>query len=346
MSSELTLGVVDQSPVRNGGTAADALRESIRLAQAVERFGYSRYWVAEHHNSGSFAGTSPEILIGQIAAATQSIRVGSGGVMLSHYAALKVAEQFQMLAALFPGRIDLGIGRAPGSDQLTAAALSYPRPQMDIQEFPGQVVDVLGYLHGQMNPEHPFSKIRIQPGPAPEPPEVWLLGSSDYSAQLAAILGLPFAFADFFGRTAAIGPQVAALYRREFRETVFGDKPRLNVTLHVMCAPTEEEAQVLATSRRFQRAARDTGVRVGLLSPEEVAATDWPEHIRQAAADSGPSAIDGDPEQVKEGIIARAALYETTDIGIVTNCYSFEARVRSYELVAQAFGLEPRQVAA
>ncbi len=344
MSSELTLSVVDQSPVRKGGTAADALRESVRLAQAAERFGYARYWVAEHHNSGSFAGTSPEILIGQIAAATQSIRVGSGGVMLSHYSALKVAEQFQMLAALFPGRIDLGIGRAPGSDQLTAAALSYPRPQMDIQEFPGQVVDVLGYLHGQMDPEHPFSRIQVQPGgPLPEPPEVWLLGSSDYSARLAAMLGLPFAFADFFGRTAAIGPQVVALYRREFRPTVFGDKPRLNVTVHVMCAPTEEEAHFLASSRRFQRAARDMGVRVGLLSPEEVASTDWPEPVRRAAAESSPSAIDGNPEQVKAGILARAALYETTDVGIVTNCYAFDARVRSYELVAQAFGLTPRE---
>ena len=341
MSSELTLSVVDQSPVRKGGTAADALRESIQLAQAVERLGYARYWVAEHHNSGSFAGTSPEILIGQIAAATQSIRVGSGGVMLSHYAALKVAEQFQMLAALFPGRIDLGIGRAPGSDQLTAAALSYPRPQVDINEFPGQVVDVLGYLYGEMAEEHPFSRIQIQPGgPLAKPPEVWLLGSSDYSARLAAMLGLPFAFADFFGRTAAIGPRVAALYRKEFRQTVFGAEPRLNVTVHVMCAPTEEEAQRLASSRRFQRAARDVGVRVGLLSPEEVETTDWPEHVRQAAAESNPSAIDGDPDQVKGAILERAALYETTDVGVVTNCFSFEARVRSYELVAKAFGLE------
>src|SRR5438105_15903777 len=129
VSSELTLSVVDQSPVRQGGTAADALRETVRLAQCAERFGYTRYWVAEHHNTGTFAGTSPEILIGQIAAATNSIRVGSGGVMLSHYSALKVAEQFHLLESLFPGRIDLGIGRAPGSDQLTAVALAHPREQ-------------------------------------------------------------------------------------------------------------------------------------------------------------------------------------------------------------------------
>jgi luciferase family oxidoreductase group 1 len=340
--SALTLSVLDQSPVRQGGTAADALRESVRLAQVAERLGYARYWVAEHHNSGSFAGNSPEILIGQIAAATKSIRVGSGGVMLSHYAALKVAEQFRMLTTLFPGRIDLGIGRAPGSDQLTAAALSYPRPQVPIDEFPGQVVDLLGYLHGTMDQAHPFSRIQLQPGETSEDaPEVWLLGSSDYSARLAAMLGLPFAFADFFGRTAAVGPPVAALYRREFRQTIFGDTPRLNVTVHVMCAPTEEEALFHASSRRFQRAARNLGLRAGLMPPEEIAAADWPAEIRQAAEESALTAIDGNPEQVRARLIERAAAYETTDVGIVTNCYSFEARVRSYELVAEGFGLAP-----
>jgi alkanesulfonate monooxygenase SsuD/methylene tetrahydromethanopterin reductase-like flavin-dependent oxidoreductase (luciferase family) len=155
------------------------------------------------------------------------------------------------------------------------------------------------------------------------------------------MLGLPFAFADFFGRTAAVGPPVAALYRREFRQTVFGDAPRLNVTVHIMCAPTEEEALFLASSRRFQRAARNLGLRAGLMPPEEIAAQDWPAEIRQAAEESAVTAIDGDPEQVRSGLIERAKAYETTDVGIVTNCFSFEARVRSYELVAAAFGLSP-----
>src|SRR5579871_96446 len=192
MGSELTLSVLDQSPVRKGGTAADALRESVQLAQLVEQMGYARYWVAEHHNTGTFAGTSPEILIGQIAAATTSIRVGSGGVMLSHYSALKVAEQFRILEAFYPGRIDLGIGRAPGSDQLTAAALAYPKQPMDVQHFPRQVVDLINYLNGSQEDGHPFAAIKPQPGPLlPDKPEVWLLGSSDYSAQVAAVLGLP-----------------------------------------------------------------------------------------------------------------------------------------------------------
>ena len=341
--SELTLSVTDQSPIRKGGTAADALHESVRLAQAVEGLGYARYWVAEHHNTGSFAGTSPEILIAQIAAATRAIRVGSGGVMLSHYSALKVAEQFRMLESLYPGRIDLGIGRAPGSDGLTAAALAHPREQMNIEYFPQQVVDLLGFLRSKFDESHPFSQIQVQPGPqAEDAPDVWLLGSSDYSARLAAMLGLPFAFADFFGRTSAIGPSVADIYRREFRETAFGSEPRLNVTVQVVCAPTQEEADRVASSRRFMRAARVMGIRGGLLPPDEAAAYPLTDEVRAAAEASGQSAIDGDPDQVKAGILKAAEAYGTTDIGVVTNCYAFEDRVRSYELVAKAFGLKPR----
>lgn len=340
MSRELTLSVVDQSPVRHGGTAADGLKESVRLAQLAEQLGYARYWVAEHHNSGTFAGTSPEILIGQIAAATQTIRVGSGGVMLSHYSALKVAEQFRTLESFFPGRIDLGIGRAPGSDRLTAVALAYPREEVDIESFPQQVVDLLGFLHSAIDPKHPFAQIHVQPGPHPESaPAVWLLGSSDYSARLAGMLGLPFAFADFFGHTSAIGPDVADLYRKEFRPTVFGDEPKLNVTVQVVCAATEEEATHVASSRRFMRAARVMGLRGGLLPPEEAAAYPLSDEVRSSVEESGRSAIDGSPEQVKARIMEVAERYGTTDVGLVTNCYSFDDRVRSYELVAEVFGL-------
>ncbi len=341
----LTLSVVDQSPIRRGGAAADALHESVRLAQIAERLGYARYWVAEHHYTGSFAGTSPEILVGQIAAATNTIRVGSGGVMLSHYSALKVAEQFRILESFFPGRIDLGIGRAPGSDRLTAAALAHPRPEMDIQYFPQQVVDLLGFLHGAIDPEHPFAQIQVQPGPRPEgAPTVWLLGSSDYSARLAGMLGLPFAFADFFGHTAGIGPAVADLYRREFRPSVFGQEPSVNVTVQVVCAPTEAEAVRVAASRKFMRASRLMGLRGGLLPPEEAAAYPLSDEVRRSVEESSRSAIDGSPEQVRGGILQVAESYGTTDVGVVTNCYAFEDRVRSYELVAEVFGLTPPQI--
>src|SRR5438105_12510582 len=165
MPPDLTLTVVDQSPVRAGGDAAQALRETVALAQAAEAARYDRYWVTEHHNSGSLAGTAPELLIGQIAARTERIRVGSAGVMLTHYSALKVAELFKILSALYPGRIDLGIGRAPGSDQQTAVALAYPRQPMDVQQFPAQVADILSYLHDAVPEDHVFTGVRAQAGP-------------------------------------------------------------------------------------------------------------------------------------------------------------------------------------
>src|SRR5881275_1526859 len=179
------LSVLDQSPVRSGSAPAEAIQETIRLAEAVDRLGYHRYWLAEHHSSAALAGPSPEILIGQVAARTSRLRVGSGGVMLSHYSALKVAETFRLLAALYPGRIDLGIGRAPGSDQQTAFALAHPRPPADINLFPRQVADLAGFLSGELPPGHPFARIAAEPGPPDAVPEIWLLGSSDYSAHLA-----------------------------------------------------------------------------------------------------------------------------------------------------------------
>jgi luciferase family oxidoreductase group 1 len=208
----LTLNVVDQSPVRAGGTAADALRETIALAQATEALGYQRFWVAEHHNLPGFAGTCPEVLIGQIAARTHTIRVGSGGVMLSHYSALKVAETFRMLESLYPGRIDLGIGRAPGSDPRTAAALAYPGPPRDIRYFPEQVDDMLAYLADKLDPAHPFAGVHAGPG-ASTMPEVWLLGSGIDSAHLAAARGVPFSYAYFFGMGVEHGPAIVESYR-------------------------------------------------------------------------------------------------------------------------------------
>ncbi len=341
-TNQFTLSVVDQSPIRKGGRPSDALRESVELAQHAERAGYSRYWVAEHHNSSSFSGTSPEILIGQIAAGTERIRVGSGGVMLSHYSALKVAEQFRILDAFYPDRIDLGIGRAPGSDRLTAAALSHPRPPVNVQhEFPQMVGDLLGFLNGDMPEGHPLHEIKAQPGDPPDTvPEVWLLGSSDYSAQLAAHLGLPFSFADFFGNTSEYGPRVADLYRQLFKPSEYLSEPKVNVGLQVICAPTEEEARFIGASRSLNKVISALGLTTGgLLPPED--AINWPldESAKQYMSQSTQSYIEGDPEQVREGILASSERYETTDIGIVTNCYHFEHRKRSYELVAEAMGV-------
>jgi len=258
LSQQLELSVVDQSPVRVGESAGQALRDTIALAVEVEKLGYRRYWLAEHHSLPNFAGTSPEILIGQVAAHTNSIRVGSGGIMLSHYSALKVAENFRMLGSLYPGRIDLGIGRAPGSDQITAAALSFPGQPKEIRHFPRQVVDLLGFLNNDLEDGHFFSSIRAGPG-EPEVPDVWLLGSRYESANMAAQLGLPFAYAHFFGINVEEGPAIVANYRQNFQPSEQFPEPKINVGVHVVCAETEREAARLSASRNLSRLFNITG---------------------------------------------------------------------------------------
>jgi luciferase family oxidoreductase group 1 len=338
LNPDLVLNVLDQSPVRQGGSAADALRESVELARAAEALGYQRYWVAEHHNTANFAGTAPEVLIGQIAARTSSIRVGSGGVMLSHYSALKVAETFRILAAFYPGRIDLGIGRAPGSDQATAIALSHPRPQVDLNEFPRQVADLIGFLGDRLPEEHPFAGIVAQPGlPLSDVPEVWLLGSSDYSARLAATLGLPFAFADFFGSSGDFGPRVAQLYRRQYQPSAEFPEPRVNVAVHVVCAPTDEEARFIASSAKLRLVhARTGGPRVPLPPPEDAAPQLLDPRVAAFSERFSRHFIEGNPEHVQSRLLEVAGRYQADELSITTNCFSFGDRLRSFTLVAHA----------
>ena len=340
MEPTLQLGVVDQSPIREGGTAAEALRETIALAVATEAMGYQRYWVAEHHNIGNFAGTSPEILIGQIAAHTRSIRVGSGGVMLSHYSAFKVAEQFRLLETLYPGRIDLGIGRAPGSDQLTAAALAYPGRPRDISAFPEQVTDVLGYLADDMDPRHPFAKAHAGPSKGTMP-EVWLLGSHTESAYLAAMMGLPFAYAHFFATGVDNGPAIVEGYRRHFRPSRHLDQPQVNVSVHVLCAETTEAARRLGLSRNLMKLKTVLGQRGGVPAVETALAYRYSPQELAYIAEFSRAYIDGTPQEVRAGLEDIAARYKTTHLNVVTICHAFADRVRSYELLAEACGLKP-----
>jgi luciferase family oxidoreductase group 1 len=343
VASPLQLSVLDQSPVREGGTAADALQETIALAVATEAMGYRRFWVAEHHNLGNFAGTSPEVLIGQIAARTRTIRVGSGGVMLTHYSALKVAENFRVLQSLYPGRIDLGIGRAPGSDSLTAAALAYPGMARDVRHFPQQVADVMAYLGDTLDLSHPFSGVHAGPGEPAGIPDVWLLGSRVESAHLAAKMGLPFSYAHFFGTGVEDGPLIVESYRRHFRPSPRLSEPLVNVGVHVLCAETEEEALRLASSRNLMKLRSALGDRRGVPTvdealvypyrPEESA---YLEQVKQAY-------IDGNPRQVQAKLEHIAELYQTTDLTIVTICHGFAERVRSYELVAEVCELKSQQ---
>ncbi|MBB82223.1 MAG: LLM class flavin-dependent oxidoreductase [Deltaproteobacteria bacterium] len=333
---DLTLTVVEQSPVRKGGTGADALRESIELAVACESMGYERFWVAEHHNIAGIASTSPEILIGQIGAATNSIRIGSGGVMLPHYSAFKVAENFRMLETLFPGRIDLGLGRAPGGDQRTMIAMSYPSNPIDVRAYPEQVEDLIGYLGDSLPVEHPFHTLRAGP-PTEHVPQVWLLGSGVDSARLAAARGLPFSFAHFFGNSAQ-GPDIVDLYRREFRPSAQLAEPRAHVAVQVMCAQTTEEAEWHALSMKVGRIqmARNQE-RSGIVSPEEASEHVFTPEEERFLEHSGMRATVGNPEQVAAELYAIAERYDTELLGVVTICYDFEARLRSYELIAQQY---------
>ena len=330
----LTLTVVEQSPVRKGGTGADALQETIELAVACESMGYERFWVAEHHNIGGIASTSPEILIGQIGAATSRIRVGSGGVMLPHYSAFKVAENFRMLETLFPGRVDLGLGRAPGGDQRTMLAMSYPSSPIDVRAYPEQIEDLIGFLGDSLPADHPFSALRAGP-PTEGAPEVWLLGSGVDSARLAAARGLPFSFAHFFGN-AAQGPSIVELYRREFRPSPTLAEPLTHIAVQVLCAESAEEADWHAASLKIGRIQMARGEeRSGIVSPEEAADHVFTPEEEHFLANSGMRATTGSPDEVSDELRQIAELYGTDLLGIVTICYDFKARLRSYELIAK-----------
>jgi luciferase family oxidoreductase group 1 len=334
----LRLGVLDQSPVRSGATPAGAIHETLALARATDRLGYHRYWLAEHHSTPALAGPSPEVLIPQVAAVTSQIRVGSGGVMLQHYSPLKVAESFRVLETLYPGRIDLGIGRAPGSDQATARALAGPLGG-GIEDFPGKVADVLGFLHGELPPEHPHSSILAMPT-GPTTPEVWLLGSSDQSAALAAHFGTGFSFAHFINADG--GGEVTRAYARAFKPSPLMAEPRASVAVFVVCAPTEEEARRLAQSRDLFIVRLYTGrtsryPTVAEAESYQYSPREWAivEHARRRR-------VAGTPEQCRAGLEALAAEYGVDEMLVVTITESWETRLRSYELLAGAFGLGAR----
>src|SRR5256712_3972932 len=263
----MRLTVLDQATASNGGAQGARLREPLDLARHCDALGYHRYWVSEHHNSGSIVGTAPEVLMAAIAATTPRIRVGSAGVMLPHYSALKVAEQFRVLEAIAPGRIDLGIGRAPGSDQMTSYALN-PNPQNVLDQFPRQVQELQHWVSGTPLPEgHPFRTVVAQPT-GPSSPKLWILGSSDYGAQLAAYFGLPYAFAYFFSEGTGV-EQALDLYRKNYRPSEMNPEPIATICVWALAADTEEEALHQFKSRERAIVDRRQGIRLPLMPPEE-----------------------------------------------------------------------------
>ena len=332
----LRLSVLDQSTVVTGRSPDTSIRESLELARHCEALGYHRYWCAEHHNSASQAGAAPEILISAIAATTSRIRVGSAGVMLPYYSSLKVAEQFRVLEAIASGRIDLGLGRAPGSDGRTAFALN-PLAETAAEHFPAQVRDLMAWLAGETLVEgHPFRDIIAQPG-GPTLPEVWILGSSDYGAQVAAYFGLPFCFAHFItdGRGAE---QAMAIYREGYRPSARHPAPYGAVCVWALAAPTEAEAARLFTSRELWRLGRDRGVFEALPSPEEAAAYAYSEAELQRIERLRARALYGTPEVVAGKLRELAGALGVEEVAILTTLHDPEARRRSYTLVAEACG--------
>ncbi|MTD44428.1 MsnO8 family LLM class oxidoreductase [Conexibacter sp. W3-3-2] len=340
----MRVSVLDQSPISQGSTNAQALANTLDLARTADRLGYHRYWVAEHHG-GAMAGASPEALIGPIAVQTTGIRVGSGGVMLPHYSPLKVAETFSLLDGLAPGRIDLGIGRAPGTDGMRSFALQRDRRQAAPDDFPEHLAELLAHLGRRpYPPEHPFRHLQVRgehvtPPTAGTGPVPWLLGSSPQSAIWAGQLGLPYAYADFISPD---GHDVAQLYRDRFVPGEHLRAPQLLLASWALAAPDAAEALALVSSGRMMFKMLRRG-RPMLVPPTDVA-----QRFLESEGDTAPPRrmVCGTPEQVRAALEERVQRYRADELMLVTITHDHAARVRSYRLLADAFGLDAREPAA
>jgi len=335
----LQLNILDQCPIPEGSAPGDALRNSIELARRADHLGYGRYWLAEHHGTPGLACNSPEVMIGPVAAATSRIRVGSGGVMLPHYSPLKVAENFSMLSALFPGRIDLGIGRAPGTSSQVAFALQRDRRQPSPDDFREQMDELLGYFcqaeaHG---PFRQLAELRFQS------PEISLLGSSAQSAVWAAELGLPYVFADFIHPG---GAAMAAYYCEHFRPAPWRGalaEPKVSVAVWALCAETREEALRISASARMMLLLLSRGRLIPVPPVEKALAYLAHEEVPMDSLPAQRRIITGEPEHVREAIEAVAAEYGADEVFVVNIVHDAPARLRCYELIAQAFRLTTSQ---
>ncbi|AOS62642.1 luciferase family oxidoreductase, group 1 [Actinoalloteichus hymeniacidonis] len=336
LSRSVPLSVLDLAPVVSGSTATEALRHTLDLARLAERLGYHRYWVAEHHNMPGIASSAPAVLIGQVAAHTTTMRVGSGGVMLPNHPPLVVAEQFGMLTAMHPGRIDLGIGRAPGTDQRTAAALRRTSNPLSVEDFPRQLAELISYFDPASG--DPAWDVTAVPAPGNKPP-VWLLGSSDFSATAAGMMGLPFSFAHHFSAQNTM-PALAA-YRRNFRPSADLDKPYAMVAVGVVVAETEEHARWLAGSQGLSMVRLRSG-RPGLLpSPQEAADYPYTDAELAVVESWGASHIVGTPSSVREQLNELLERTEADELMVTSMIHGHQDRLRSYELLAEVGGLNP-----
>lgn len=335
------LSVLDQTPIRSGSNAAEAIDETLELARVTERLGYHRYWLAEHHSTEGLAGCAPEIMIARVAAATERMRVGSGGVMLSHYSPLKVAENFSLLATMYPDRIDLGLGRAPGGDQLTTLGMAYGS-NIGVEYYPTKIVDLKAFLTGSKAANETLGRIKITPQPS-VPPEMWLLGSSDESAKLAAMFGLPYSFAHFIHPEGA--ENIIRLYRENFEPSDILSEPLANMCVGVVCAETQERADYLALSRKLWRLQLSQGSLGPYPSPEEAEAYPYTDRERRVAESATKTGLVGPPDKVKQSLEDLAQRCGVEEVMVVTITHDFSARLKSYELLAKEFGMTMQDAA-
>lgn len=331
----IPLSILDLSPVTTATSGAAALRNTLDLARLADKFGFSRYWLAEHHNAPSVASTAPDIMIGQVAAVTQRLRVGSGGVMLPNHAPLMVAERFKVLAALFPGRVDLGIGRARGADPVTSLALG--RRQDIVEDDFVRRLDELILLETREFPEeHPLYTVHAMPADVPLPP-IWLLGSSGHSAELAATAGTGFAFAHHFAKYDAA--TAIRAYRAEFRPSRWRARPYAILSVHVVCANTDAEAERLAATCDLNYIRSFRGEFLPLAAPDEAARVVYTEIEREGIRENRERMFVGSPETVHDRLIRLIERTQSDELMVISTIYDHGARRRSYELMAECFGL-------
>jgi luciferase family oxidoreductase group 1 len=328
------LSVLDLSPVASGSTAAQALHNTIDLARLADSLGYTRYWIAEHHNMPMIASSAPEIMIGQVAAATSHIRVGSGGVMLPNHAPLMVAERFKVLEALFPGRIDLGLGRAPGTDPATSYALRRRQGVSEEDDFLDRFNELMLFETRGFPAGHPFANVKAMPADVPLPP-IYLLGSSDYSAQLAGHIGAVFAFAHHFATFDAA--DAMRLYRESFKPSPSHAKPYAILATHVVCAHSDEEADRLARTVDLNFVRRAKGEYLPLASPEEATAYDYAPVDRARIASNRQRMSIGSPATVKARLAPLIEATQAQELMVTTMIHDHAARKHSYELLAGIF---------
>jgi luciferase family oxidoreductase group 1 len=338
----IPLSVLDLSVVTSGTKPAAALRNSIDLARHVDALGFTRYWLAEHHNLASVASPAPDLMIGQIAAVTKNIRVGSGGVMLPNHAPLVVAERFKMLEALFPGRIDLGLGRAPGTDGPTAYALRSRLDRREGDDFLERLHELTLWETRDFPPNHPFNQVVAMPDDTPLPP-IWLLGSSDYSSELAAQVGMGFAFAHHFATYDAVAAMTN--YRAHFKKTGWHEAPSAILAVAAIVAETDAEAERLAVSMDLNRLWRERGQYRPLPSIEEAQAYPYTDSDRAVIARNRTRIFVGSPSTVKQRLEPMITACGADELMVITAVYDHDARKKSYDLLAGAFGLEKKQAA-